>query len=212
MRHHYPTLLLIALAILSLAGCSGTTLEVPLADGRMAKLTSYRLFVATAAQIDLTVENVGGCTAVLSHLAVTNPDGTVTQLPTFVLAPEESTTLPATWRVPEIPMRDEDGETDAQYQARLEGIDGSDLTFLVELDWSDPGGAFYGPTSGEAHSTEILSIVPVTLSAPATAEAGTTITYLLTATNVGSAAAPESWNCPSTAATRYRSVHPVTTE
>lgn len=59
MRHHYPTLLLIALAILSLAGCSGTTLEVPLADGRMATLTSYRLFVATAAQIDLTDPTTG---------------------------------------------------------------------------------------------------------------------------------------------------------
>ena len=76
MRHHYPPLLLIALVILSLAGCSGTTLEVPLADGRMAKLTSYRLFVATAAQIDLTDPATG---AVVSGSYTSDPQAQAAQ-------------------------------------------------------------------------------------------------------------------------------------
>jgi hypothetical protein len=52
-------LLILMIMMLMLSGCSGTTLEVPLADGRMATLTSYRLFVATAAQIDLTDPTTG---------------------------------------------------------------------------------------------------------------------------------------------------------
>ena len=60
MRHYWPVLaIVVVLAALMLSGCSGTTLEVPLADGRTAKLTSYRLFVATAAQIDLTDPTTG---------------------------------------------------------------------------------------------------------------------------------------------------------
>jgi hypothetical protein len=50
-----PPLLLAAL----IAGCSGTTVEVPLSNGQVAKLTSYRLFVATAANIDLTDPETG---------------------------------------------------------------------------------------------------------------------------------------------------------
>lgn len=44
----------ILLTVLALSGCSATTVDVPLADGRMARLTSYRLFIATAAKIDVT--------------------------------------------------------------------------------------------------------------------------------------------------------------
>jgi RHS repeat-associated protein len=137
------------------------------------------------------VRNTGGCTAVLNNLQVTNPDGTVTPAPQFVLAGGESTTIVTTWRLPEVPKRDEDGETDAQYLARLSAINNSILSFQISLDWSDPAGASYGPTSGVAQSTEILSIVPITLTAPETAVAGTSITYTVGASNVGSAIAPQ---------------------
>src|SRR6185369_333657 len=140
---------------------------------------------------DVSVRNTGGCTAVLSNLVVTNPDGSTARAPQFVLAAGESTAITTSWRVPEVPKRDEDGETDAQYRARLGSIDGSGLDFRIALDWSDPAGAVYGPTSGNARSQEILSIVPVTLAAPATAAAGSSITYTVAATNIGSAAAPE---------------------
>jgi hypothetical protein len=55
----WPTLVLGAAAILSLAGCSGTTVSVPLSDGRVATLSSYRLWVATAASIDVTDPETG---------------------------------------------------------------------------------------------------------------------------------------------------------
>lgn len=143
------------------------------------------------ATLRVHVRNTGGCTAVLSNLAVTNPDGSVVPSPQFVLAGGETTTIASTWRVPEVPKRDEDGETDAQYLARLQAVNNSPLDFQIRLDWSDPGGALYGPTAGTAQSREIISIVPVTLTAPATAVAGTSITYTAGVSNVGSATAPQ---------------------
>ncbi|MES1240880.1 MAG: Ig-like domain-containing protein [Acidobacteriota bacterium] len=149
------------------------------------------LLPAQTADLDLEVRNTGGCTAVLSNVAVKNPDGTETTAPQFVLAAGESTTLAASWRVPEVPKRDEDGETDAAYLARLTSVNGSNLDFRIDLDWSDPAGATYGPTSSGASSKEILSIVPITLTGPATAPAGSPITYTVAASNLGLAAAPE---------------------
>lgn len=143
------------------------------------------------ADVDLAVRNTGGCTAVLSNLVVTNPDGSTTSAPQFVLAAGESTTIETSWRVPQVPKRDDDDETDAQYLTRLQNVDGSDLDFRIALDWSDPAGSTYGPTSAEARSKEVVSIVPITLTGPATASAGSTITYTVTATNVGSATAPQ---------------------
>jgi RHS repeat-associated protein/uncharacterized repeat protein (TIGR01451 family) len=149
------------------------------------------LLPAQTADLNHEVRNTGGCTAVLNNLQVTNPDGTVTTAPQFVLAAGETTTIETSWRVPQVPKRDDDGESDAAYQARLDSLDGSNLDFRIALDWSDPAGATYGPTSGDARSQETLSIVPVTLTGPATAPAGSTITYTVAATNVGSATAPE---------------------
>jgi RHS repeat-associated protein/uncharacterized repeat protein (TIGR01451 family) len=149
------------------------------------------LLPGQTADVNLAVQNTGGCTAVLSQPAMTNPDGSTTTAPQFVLAAGESTAITTSWQVPQVPKRD-DGESDAQYQARLKSVDGSSLDFRIHLDWSDPAGATYGTTSADAHSREILSIVPVTLTGPATAAAGSTITYTIAATNIGSAPAPES--------------------
>jgi RHS repeat-associated protein/uncharacterized repeat protein (TIGR01451 family) len=143
------------------------------------------------ADVNLAVRNTGGCTAVLSQLATTNPDGSTTTAPQFVLAAGEATTIKTSWHVPQVPKRDDDGESDAQYQARLKTIDGSPLDFRIHLGWSDPAGTTYGTTSADAHSREVLSIVPITLTGPATAPAGSTITYTVAATNVGSAPAPQ---------------------
>ena len=76
MRHHYPTLLLIALVILSLAGCSATTVSVPLSNGQTATLTSYRLFVATGASIDVTDPSAG---AVVSGRYSSDPQAQAAQ-------------------------------------------------------------------------------------------------------------------------------------
>lgn len=148
------------------------------------------LLPSQTAALKLHVQNSGGCTAVLSDARVTNPDGTTTAAPQFVLAAGASTTLDTPWLVPQVAKRD-DGETDAAYQARLASIDNSNLDFGIRLGWSDPAGAQYGPIAGAARSKESLSIVPLTLTAPATAAAGGAILYTLSATNLGSAAGPE---------------------
>lgn len=143
------------------------------------------------ATLRMHVRNTGGCTAVLNNLQVTNPDGSVTPTPQFVLAGGATTAIETTWRVPEVAKRNDEGETDAQYQARLQAVNNSLLNFGIGLDWSDPSGAQYGPITGVVQSREIISIVPIAFSAPATAVAGTSITYTLGATNTGSATAPQ---------------------
>jgi RHS repeat-associated protein len=143
------------------------------------------------ATLNMRVRNTGGCTAVLSNLLVTNPDGSTVPAPQFVLAGGASTTIQSTWRLPEVPKRNDDGETDAQYLARLQAANNSPLNFQIALDWSDPSGAQYGPTAGDAQSRQIISIVPVTLTAPTEAVAGTSINYVVGLQNVGSSAAPQ---------------------
>jgi RHS repeat-associated protein len=150
-----------------------------------------QLLPTQTATLRMHVRNDGGCTAVLSNLSVTNPDGTLVPAPQFVLAAGEATTIQTTWRVPEVPKRDDDGETDAQYLARLLAANNRDLDFAIALDWSDPSGAVYGPTAGASRTKQIIPIVPITLTAPETAVAGTSITYAIGASNIGSASAPQ---------------------
>ncbi|HEX7153857.1 MAG TPA: Ig-like domain-containing protein [Thermoanaerobaculia bacterium] len=143
------------------------------------------------ATLKFNVRNDGGCTAVLSNLVVTNPDGSKTPAPQFVLGAGETTVIETTWRVPEVPKRDDDGESDAQYLARIQLEDNKALNFKIALDWSDPAGATYGATGDAATTKQLIAIVPLTLTAPAEATAGDTIAYTVTATNIGSALSPE---------------------
>src|SRR5215813_7890683 len=140
------------------------------------------------ATLNFTINNTGGCTAVSGNLQVTNPDNTVASASPFPLAAGQSTTTQTTWHVTPVAERSI-SETDAAYQSRLAGINNSTLTFLGSLGWSDPDSVTYGPTTESVSSTEILPIVTVALTAPANAQAGTTISYTLTATNVGGASA-----------------------
>jgi RHS repeat-associated protein len=150
-----------------------------------------QLLPTQIATLRMYVRNDGGCTAVLSNLGVTNPDGTVVPAPQFVLGAGETTTIQTTWRVPEVPKRDDDNETDEQYMTRLLAANNRDLDFAISLDWSDPSGAVYGPIGGASRSKQIIPIVPVTLTAPETAVAGTSITYAIGVSNIGSASAPQ---------------------
>ncbi len=54
LKRYWPTLPIALAALLSLAGCSSTEVEVPLSNGEVARLTSYRLFVSTAASVEVT--------------------------------------------------------------------------------------------------------------------------------------------------------------
>ena len=141
------------------------------------------------ATLNFTVNNAGGCTAVLAGLNVTNPDNTVSSAPQFPLAAGGSTAAQTTWHVTAIQPRRPD-ETDAAYQTRLAGINNSLLNFQANLGWSDPAGASYGPASETVQSHEVVPIVTVSLTAPSTAQAGSAIAYAVTLSNIGGAASP----------------------
>lgn len=141
------------------------------------------------AALTFNVNNTGGCTAVQSNLQVTNPDSTTSSSPAFPLAPGASTTAQTTWKVPIVPARLLT-ETDATYETRLAGVNNSALNFQASLGWSDPTGATYGPTTGQVQSKEVLPIVTVSISAPATMQSGTTLSYAVTLMNIGGATSP----------------------
>lgn len=146
------------------------------------------LLPSQTATLNFNVQNNGGCTAVLSHLSVTNPDNSVTSAQDFPLAPGQSTIEQTTWPVTVV-QGHLPGETDAAYLGRLTALNNSALNFLANLGWADPTGANYGPTSEPAQSKEIVPIVTVAITAPATAQAGNSIAYAVTLMNQGSATA-----------------------
>jgi RHS repeat-associated protein/uncharacterized repeat protein (TIGR01451 family) len=141
------------------------------------------------ATLNFSVNNTGGCTATLATLQVTNPDSSVSSAPQFPLASGDTATAQTTWRVTSVPARLA-SETDAAYQARLAGVNNTLLNFQASLAWSDPANAAYGPTTGPVQSREIVPLVTVGLSAPATAQAGNSIAYTVTLTNIGGASSP----------------------
>ena len=141
------------------------------------------------ATLNFTVNNTGGCTAALANLQVTNPDNSVSTAAQFPLAAGDSATEQTTWHVTAVPGR-LPSETDTTYLARLTGINNTTLNFAASLGWSDPAGGSYGPTSGTVSSKKVVPIVTVALNAPATAQAGTTISYGVSVTNVGGATSP----------------------
>lgn len=143
------------------------------------------------ATLNFNVNNSGGCTAVLSTLQVTNPDGSTSSAPQFPLNSGASTTAQTTWHVTAFPGRT-GGETDAAYLTRLAATNNSALNFTGSLAWFDPQDTKYGPTTEPVQSKEVLPIVTVSLGAPATAQAGSSIAYSVTLTNAGGAIAPAS--------------------
>ena len=141
------------------------------------------------ATLNFNINNSGGCTAALSTLQVTNPDGSIASAPQFPLAAGQSTSQQTAWRVTAFAGRSP-SESDAAYLARLSAVNNSTLNFLGSLSWTDPEGVAYGPTTEPVQSKEVVPIITVGLNAPSTAQAGTTIGYTVTLTNAGGATSP----------------------
>jgi RHS repeat-associated protein/uncharacterized repeat protein (TIGR01451 family) len=78
-------------------------------------------------------------------------------------------------------------ETDAAYLSRLQQSENQSSPVSANVAWADPAGTAYGPVSAATSVTEQFAIITVGLSAPATAQAGDTISYTLTVNNVGHA-------------------------
>ncbi|HMC21475.1 MAG TPA: CARDB domain-containing protein, partial [Thermoanaerobaculia bacterium] len=75
-------------------------------------------------------------------------------------------------------------ETDDVYRARLATFDNKVLTVSATLTWGE-----YGPVSQQTSTLEVVPILAIAMSAPANSLSGDPITYSITLTNSGHAAA-----------------------
>ena len=138
------------------------------------------------ATLNFAVQNIGGGNASQVQLQITNPDGSVTNIPAFALQGGQATSVSSTFTVPVAQAR-QPGETDAAYQSRLAGIDNSALNFPGKLSWLDAAANSYGPTSSSFSSKEILPVLTVELTGPANTTSGENSNYHLKVTNIGHA-------------------------
>lgn len=145
-------------------------------------LPAQRVTLSTA------VRNTGSGIALQARLRATNPDSSVFDAPPVGLPAGNSSDVPTTLTAPPLAPKGA-GETDAAYRARLQAGDNKPIDFTLALEWTDASGNTYGPLVGALRTTEVLPIVLVSLTAPETTESGETITYQLTAENVGHAEA-----------------------
>ena len=137
------------------------------------------------ATLNFTVHNTGGGNTSQVLLQVTNPDGSIVNIPAFSLQGGQANTVTTTFTLPGAAKRA--GETDAAYQARLAALDNSTLKFTTQLRWFDASSNPYGPTSGSSQIVEVLPLVTVSLTGPATTFSTNNINYNLRIANTGHA-------------------------
>jgi RHS repeat-associated protein len=104
------------------------------------------------------------------------------------IAPGASVQVAAAFTVPAVAPKGA-SETDSAYLARLQGAEGSALTTSVSASATGSTGPVTAAAPQPATSTEVLPIVTIAKSGPATAQAGSPQTYQLSLDNAGGAAA-----------------------
>lgn len=137
------------------------------------------------ATLNFSVQNIGGGNSSQVLLQVTNPDGSVVNIPAFALQAGQANTVSSTFTVPGAAKAA--GESDAAYQARLAALDNSSLNFTTQLRWFDAAANPYGPTSAGTQTTEILPVLSASLTGPATTFSTNNINYSLRLANLGHA-------------------------
>jgi RHS repeat-associated protein len=142
-----------------------------------------------ATQFGFNVANIGTGNAVQVTLKLKRQDGTFVTVPNFSLPGGQSASLNANYRAPSIPAKGV-AEGDEAYITRLQSVNNSTLNLSAVLNWTDTAQNIYGPTNNPFTAKEILPVISIALSGPATAQAGDSIAYTLTAINNGAAAAP----------------------
>jgi RHS repeat-associated protein len=142
-----------------------------------------------ATQFGFNVANIGTGNAVQVTLRIKRQDGTFINVPNFSLPGGQSASLNANYRAPSIPAKGV-AEADAAYIARIQSVNNSTLNLSAVLNWTDTAQNSYGPTENAFAVKEILPVISITLTGPATAQVGNSISYTLTAVNSGAAAAP----------------------
>src|SRR5262249_50885073 len=116
----------------------------------------------------VTVSNIGSADADNVALSLLLPDGTTTTVPIATIPVGTSVTETINFTVPAIAPK-QPNETDQQYIARLQSIDGGQLTTLAQANWQDAIGNSYGTIEQPFISiTERVPIVTTTPQGPAT--------------------------------------------
>lgn len=139
-----------------------------------------------AASANFAVTNSGGGNAIQANILIKQQGRPDIAVPAFSLPAGQSATPTGILRLPAIPLEGPQ-ETDAQYLSRLQSVDNQKVLLDANLSWSDKAGNLYGPTSNPFSTTEVLPILTVAATGPATAKPGDNITYTITLQNVGHA-------------------------
>ena len=145
------------------------------------------LLPAQTAALNFTVQNTGGGNSFQVLLQVTNPDGSVVNIPAFALQGGQANTVSSTFTLAGAAKRS--GESDAAYQARLTALDNSTLNFPLKLIWQDAAGNSYGPVTPQFQTLEVLPVLSITLAGAPSLIPGENNNYGLTVTNIGHAEA-----------------------
>ncbi|MFY0564561.1 PKD domain-containing protein [Archangium lansingense] len=127
-----------------------------------------------------TVSNLGNARAEDARLQMEGG----ASVPTFSLESGQSTTFTVDVVAPAVPPKGAE-EPDAAYQARLEAVDGSLVSYGYGLDWGSACESRFGPLPGTVKTFMVLPVVTVGLEGPTSADAGETLQYTVTLANVG---------------------------
>ncbi|HLJ86073.1 MAG TPA: RHS repeat-associated core domain-containing protein [Candidatus Angelobacter sp.] len=139
-------------------------------------------------QFSFTANNNGSGNAVQVTLTLKRQDGSLLSIPNFSLPGGQSGVVTGNYVSPAISPKGL-AETDSDYLTRLASISGTTLGLDAILSWTDAAHNVYGPTDNPFAAKEVLPILSIALSGPATAQAGNSVSYGVAATNIGSAVA-----------------------
>jgi RHS repeat-associated protein/uncharacterized repeat protein (TIGR01451 family) len=151
--------------------------------------TTQSLLPNQKTQFSFTASNNGSGNAVQVILTLKRQDGSLLSVPNFSLPGGQSGVVTANYASPAIAPKGTT-ETDAAYLGRLASSNGTTLSLDAILNWKDSAQNTYGPTDNPFTATAVLPILNIALTGPATAQAGSSITYGVVATNTGTAVAP----------------------
>jgi RHS repeat-associated protein/uncharacterized repeat protein (TIGR01451 family) len=139
-----------------------------------------------AASANFAVTNTGGGNAIQANILIKQQGRPDIAVPAFSLPAGQSATPTGILRLPSISLEGAQ-ETDAQYLSRLQALDNQKLLLDANLSWSDKAGNVYGPTSNPFSTTEVLPILTIAATGPATAKPADNIAYTITLQNIGHA-------------------------